>query len=322
MSYFLGIDIGGTKSHALICDRAGNLLGFGSGGAGNHEIVGYPGLQKVLREITDEALQSAGLVHGDLAGAGFGVAGYDWPSERAQTLAAISTLGLSCPVEAVNDAFLGLLAGASEGWGVSVVAGTGENCWGRDRSGRIGRVTGNGLMLGEFGGAGTIVARAVVSVTKAWCRRGPETQLTEVFREHTRSTSTAELIEKIGLGQARLGARAAPLVVRTAEMGDSVAIEILTWSGRELADLAAGVIRQLSFEDIAFDVVQVGSMFGSSEIIAGTFKKEVLRVAPAAEFVRLEAPPVIGAVLLAMEKAGVDPWSARPQMIEACGEVV
>lgn len=317
LSYFLGIDIGGTKSHALVCDRDGNVLGFGSAGAGNHEIVGYQGLQAVLKDITSEALQTAGLSTGAVAGAGFGVAGYDWPSEQPATLKAIRTLDLACPIEAVNDAFLGLPAGASEGWGISVVAGTGENCWGRDRSGKIGRVTGNGPTLGEYGGAGTIVAHAVIMIAKAWSLRGPQTRLTDIFLAHTGINSPAVFIEKVGLGQVRLGAQAAPMVVQTAEEGDPVAIEILKWSGRELADLAAGVIRQLSFESLTFEVVQVGSMFKSTEILAGTFRNEILRIAPNAEFVVLEAPPVIGAVLLGMESAGLNPWFARPRMIES-----
>ena len=39
MNYFLGIDIGGTKSHAMIVDQTGEILGFYESGAGNHEVV-------------------------------------------------------------------------------------------------------------------------------------------------------------------------------------------------------------------------------------------------------------------------------------------
>ena len=41
--YFLGIDIGGTKSHALVADDTGQALGLGVGGPGNYEVVGYSG---------------------------------------------------------------------------------------------------------------------------------------------------------------------------------------------------------------------------------------------------------------------------------------
>jgi hypothetical protein len=57
-----------------------------------------------------------------IAGAGFGVAGCDFPSDRESHLQAISTLKLSCPVEVVNDGWNGLLAGATRGIEVNVTA--------------------------------------------------------------------------------------------------------------------------------------------------------------------------------------------------------
>src|SRR4030042_4801437 len=149
-SYYLGVDIGGTKSHALIADSEGNAVGFGTFGPGNHEEVGYEGLRIALQTVTQKALVMAGLKIEQISAGGFGVAGYDWPSERQPTLEAIETIGLKAPVEAVNDTIIGLLAGASQDWGVAVVAGTGTNCrgWGKDH--KVGRGAGGGD--GEKGG--------------------------------------------------------------------------------------------------------------------------------------------------------------------------
>ena len=44
----------------------------------------------------------AGIDRREIAGAGFGVGGYDWPGERGATLDAIRTLGLACPVEGLS----------------------------------------------------------------------------------------------------------------------------------------------------------------------------------------------------------------------------
>ena len=46
--FYLGVDVGSSKTHALITDGAGKALGFGEGGAGNHEVVGYPGLMRAV----------------------------------------------------------------------------------------------------------------------------------------------------------------------------------------------------------------------------------------------------------------------------------
>ena len=95
-------------------------------------------------------------------------------------------MGLTCPVEAVNDALIGLLAGAEAGWGVALISGTGNNCWGWDRERtRMGHVTGNGMMFGEYGGASDLVWKALGAVAAAWGRRGPATLLTELFMAQT-----------------------------------------------------------------------------------------------------------------------------------------
>jgi N-acetylglucosamine kinase-like BadF-type ATPase len=134
--YFLGVDTGATKSHALIADESGRAIGFGEAGPGNPEGIGYTALADVLRSITSQAVSRAGIGIEQIAD--------DWPSQREVTLSAIHPLGLRAPLEVVNDTIVGLLAGAPEGWGVAVVAGTGCNCRGRDRQRREGRMTGFG----------------------------------------------------------------------------------------------------------------------------------------------------------------------------------
>ena len=49
MKYFLGIDVGSSKTHAIIADESGRCVGFGKGWSGNHQGVGYDGLENVLR---------------------------------------------------------------------------------------------------------------------------------------------------------------------------------------------------------------------------------------------------------------------------------
>jgi N-acetylglucosamine kinase-like BadF-type ATPase len=95
--YFLGADVGSSKTHVLIAEGSGRILGLGESGAGNHEVVGYAGLAETLHLAASQAISSAGIKIDQISGAGFGVSGYDWPSERAPTLGAIGTLRLEAP---------------------------------------------------------------------------------------------------------------------------------------------------------------------------------------------------------------------------------
>ncbi len=322
MNYYLGVDIGGTKSHALIADEMGQAIGFGVAGSGNYEVVGWDGLKKALQISTQSALESAGIDHSQIAGAGFGVAGYDWPSEREPTLEVIDSLRLNCPVEVVNDAIIGLLAGVSVGWGVAIIAGTGENCWGVDRQRRYGRLTGGSLFMDEYGGASTIVVKAIHAVARDWGQRGPNTELSRVFMQYTGASSLNDLIEGLGTARYKLGPKVAPLVFQTAEEGDQVAIDVICWAALGLADMVNGVVSQLSFEKENFEVVLIGSVFKGGPLILEPMKAAIRDVAPGAQFVRLNAPPVMGGVLLGMEQAGFDGYPLQDRLIETTGELI
>jgi N-acetylglucosamine kinase-like BadF-type ATPase len=315
--YFLGIDVGGTKTQSLISDLTGEIVGTGISGAGNHESVGYEGLIRALNDVTDQAMTQAGIRPGQIAGAGFGVAGYDWPSELPPTLEAISTLGLDCPIQAVNDTVIGLIAGTENGWGVAVVAGTGCNCWGRDEEGREGRVTGDGGRFGEFGGAGEIVGKALQAVAYAQLKRGPATALTELLVDHCGARDAFDLMEGLVLDWYSLDAGLAPQIFSLAYQGDSVSRQVIEWAGRELGGMAAGVIHQLGLEEKAFDVILVGSVFEGGALIIEPLQETVREVARKASFRRLNATPVIGAVLLGMEAAGIVQPYPRRRLVES-----
>src|SRR5215510_4395858 len=185
MKYFLGADLGATKTHTLITDESGNALGFGESGTGNHETVGYDGMYAAMLESMQQALNASGLNKADIAGAGFGVAGYDWPSEAEVTAKTIDRLALNAPYKFVNDTVPGLVAGSDEGWGVVLVSGTGSNCRGWDREHkREGRVTGHGVMMGEGTGGTELMHRAMQIVGYSWSKRGPKTKLAEALVEH------------------------------------------------------------------------------------------------------------------------------------------
>jgi N-acetylglucosamine kinase-like BadF-type ATPase len=312
---FLGVDVGSTSSRAILVDGGGNILGFGEGGPGNHEVVGYAGLQRVLNVITEDALQSAGILKSDITAAGFGVSGYDWPSERSPTLESIQTLGLSVPIELVNDTLLGLLAGAEEGWGIAVVAGSGENCWGRDLQGRIGRMCGSGPFAGEYGGASTIASKVIQSIAAEWTRRGPATSLTQLFIERTGAGDIEDLLEGLTLDRYQIDAESTPLIFEAAKGGDTVALEIIHWAAEQLASLVIGVVRQLDFQDVAFDVIEMGGVFKGGSLLRDPFHQFVREFAPGVSFVPLSVPPVVGAVLLAMEETEVDRRAAREVLI-------
>ncbi|MCI0712604.1 MAG: hypothetical protein L0154_20780, partial [Chloroflexi bacterium] len=210
--YFLGVDIGSSKSHAMIGTDAGQCIGFARSGGGNHQSAGIDGFARTLKTVVDEALADASISANQIAGAGFCVAGYDWHSDDHIMERGIGKLGLTAPYRYLNDAMMGLIAGTRTGWGVSVSAGTSGNCYGRDRHGNIGRVTGDGRMFGEMGGGLELVQEAVIVMSREWSMRGPKTHISQIFMEHFDVSDLTDLMEGIARGRYETHARHAPLV--------------------------------------------------------------------------------------------------------------
>lgn len=305
MTYYLGADLGATKTHILIADQTGRALAFGESGPGNHETVGYDGMFASMHDALGQALNASGVNQADIAGAGFGVAGFDWHSEYDITAQTIERLGLACPYRFVNDAVLGLVGGAEEGWGVVLVSGTGSNCrgWDRDHK-REGRVTGHGVLMGEGAGGSELMFRAMQLVGYAWSKRGPATRLADALIEYAGASDLEDLLRGYTTSDYQVGAEAAPIVFRVAEQGDAVARDLIRWAGCELGEMANAVIRQLEFETLAFDVVMTGSMFEGGAMLVEPMRETIHKLAPGARLVRPNIPPVLGAILLGMEAGG------------------
>ena len=322
MRYFLGIDVGSSKTHALIVDEIGQCVGFGKSGGGNHQGVGYEGTEHVMRESFEVALNMSGVDKAHIAGAGFGVAGYDFPSDREEHLKAISALGLTCPVEVVNDGMNGLLAGATRGIGVNVTAGSSNNCRGRGKNGKEGRIVGNGIMFGEFGGAYEIAARGLQMVNYAWIKRIPPTALTQIYIEALGAKNEIDLVEGLSNSQYHLFPYLAIKVIDAAHAGAAAAREVLCWSGEELGWLAVAAARQIEMENDEVEVIQSGSVFEAGELIMNPMRDLVLKHCPKAKLIRLAGPPVVGAVILGMEQAGFDGYIVRAEMVRTASELM
>lgn len=317
MKYYLGIDVGATKTAALITDESGNPLGTGQGGCGNHENVGYDGMEEAVREALDGSVANAKIHVDQITGAGFGIGGYDWPAEEPAMRRVIGNVGLESPFKMVNDVTLGLLAGTSEGWGVAVVSGTGCNCRGWDREHkREGRVSGYGTLMGEGAGGSELIYRTMQIIGYSWIKRIPPTALADAFIKNFGAKNLEDLIEGYTNGYYQIGADAAPIVFQTATQGDEAARRLVRWAGVELGELANAVIRQLEFENLEFEIALIGSMFKSGEPLIAPMRETVHAIAPKAKLIPAEVKPVIGAVLLGMEASGFKPSQAEREKIK------
>ncbi|MBM3137160.1 MAG: hypothetical protein FJZ98_03110 [Chloroflexi bacterium] len=303
--FFLGIDTGATKTHALLTDAEGSVLAFEQGGPGNPQSIGgFRALERLLTDLNQRTCGSAGIMPDQIFTAGLGLAGFDWPSQHERFFQVVRSAGLPEKSLLANDAALGIYAGTSQGWGICVGAGTSFNCRGIGLDGREARAIGDGMQWGEGAGALELSVRAAQMVIAQWLRTNPKTRLTDLFKKTFGTESLADLVEGMVLRRYQVTADLAPSIFEVARTGDDQANKAVRWAAGKLADLAIGAARQLELQNEIFEIVLSGSFFKAGEILITPLKENVLEVAPQAEFRLLDIPPVCGAVIMALVKSG------------------
>jgi N-acetylglucosamine kinase-like BadF-type ATPase len=300
----LGVDGGGSKTHAVVATVDGQVLGAAVRGPSNWEEIGLPRAADTLDRVVAEALEAARVAPHELSASVFGLAGVDWESDQDRLGNVLTRLQLGGSRLITNDAFVALRAGLTKSAGVVVVAGTGSVVAGRDARANTFRTLGLGPYFGDFGGGSDISEHAIQAVCEAYLGMGPPTALTELMCEHEHVKSVVELLEKVSREQDDLP-YVARAVMDVAEQGDPVAIGIIEHAGGRLACNANLVAKHLGLEETDYELVLAGGLFRSNTtILVEPLVAAVRAVSPDVRPIRLVKPPVVGAVLLAFELAG------------------
>ncbi len=302
----LGVDGGGSKTLCLVGSREGQILGMGRGGPSNHQVCG---LERALGQITHAVRGALAQASATQASLGvFCLAGADLPEDYALLRQAIEGQGTCREVVVKNDTMAALYSGLSRPWGVVVVCGTGTNAAGRAPDGQEIVLPGLGHISGDWGGAADISQEAIRLVMRAWDGRGEPTALTEMVLDSLGVSSRAVLLRLLyhnQLEQKRL-LELAPLVFLAADAGDAAACRLVRAIGTEVGVTARALIRRLSLADKDVEVVLAGSIFkAQGRLLIDTVEEVVHEWAPRASLVLPQLEPVVGALFMALEAAGV-----------------
>lgn len=150
MSFYIGIDGGGTQTTAVVTDEQGAELA---------RLDGEPGLVNVL-DPEAGAHKLADLASAALAQAGVdarasvlvcALAGAGREPERTRLEQRLSAQGLAEEVRVISDFQAALQDAFDDGSGILLISGTGSSAWARHRDGRTARAGGWGEIIGDEG---------------------------------------------------------------------------------------------------------------------------------------------------------------------------
>jgi N-acetylglucosamine kinase-like BadF-type ATPase len=303
----LAVDGGASKTHLALVGADGALLALAQGPLSSPHQIGVDGCVELLDRLRTEAAQAAGLPDRDGAAvAQVMLAGADLPQEETALHEALALRGWTQGVTVANDTFAVLRAGTERKWGVALVCGTGINCVGVAPDGTTTRFHSLGAITGDWGGGADVGLAGLSAAVRSQDGRGPRTALERAVPEHFGLDTPLRVAEAVHLGQVprwRL-AELAPIVLELAR-DDLAAAGIADRLVREAVDLVRVALDRVGATQEPIDIVLGGGLFRDHRLTARV-AQELGQIARQANLVVVDEPPIVGAVLLGLDRIGAD----------------
>ncbi|CAM3186870.1 ATPase BadF/BadG/BcrA/BcrD type domain-containing protein [Deinococcus saxicola] len=299
----LGIDAGNTKTIALIADLSGQVLGWGRAGRSNIYVQSARALAALETAVT-RARERAGLGDAPLEALTLSAAGADWPEDFTVLEAELRRWNWATRAEVVNDAVGALRAGSLRGTGVTVVCGTSAGIAARHPDGAVWHTS----YWQEPEGATELAEHALRAVYRADLGIDPPTGLTAPVLTYFGSPNVEALLHSLTRRNRRASrplGRLARVLLDQAGAGDPASLRIVQKHGASLGDYALAAARKVGLEGDYLLTTSGGVMRHKSPVLREALLARVRQDHPQVRWQASPHEPVFGALLLALERAGV-----------------
>jgi N-acetylglucosamine kinase-like BadF-type ATPase len=305
MTYFLGLDAGGTSTRAALAED-GSVLGRAKNGSIKVMRVSPAEAEANLRALLDEVAKSSGVPITKVASTCVGTAGYTVSTVTGwiwQTLGPMLR-GDLCVCGDVDIALDAAFPGEA---GVLVMAGTGSNTLGRTSKGELVTVGGWGPLLADEGSGHWIGLKALRVAIHETDEHGNSKLLTALAAQWKADT-LEQVVEIAHSVPAPDFAALTRTVVEVAGKGDPLAQAVLRSGGRALGEDASLALRKmLALEPGApRRVAFTGSVLENIAMVREAMFAEIDREHPGTRLLPDAVDPVEGAL-----------WRARQNLQEA-----
>jgi len=310
--YVLGIDGGGTKTHAALFDTDGRFVDLVRWGGTNHEYLdgGYNEMRQELCALTNTLLRKNRISMEDIQRSVLGLAGIDTKYHHVRIESILKDIGYKDYI-LCNDAFLGVKAGCRGGFGVCSINGTGYAVAAIDQNGNTIQIGGSFELTADNGSAYLLGKKAVAKVYESLFLNETDTCMADILFEilsiNSKYDMMDELVSRIENKTLELKDLAV-VVFKAAENKDKTALNILREMGEDNAKAIHAAIHETNLRDLdEIEVVLAGSVFLKASHQEGLerLKEKLCEMnrAKKISFIKLEKMPVLGAVRWGLESA-------------------
>jgi N-acetylglucosamine kinase-like BadF-type ATPase len=301
--YVIGIDGGGTKTHALLVGMDGTVLAECIGGPSQLHNVGPKHASVVLFELIKECCEKVPCDPSILQNIVVGLAGAGRASDRSELISSLLAIAQKkkFPLKSVTvetDARIALEAAFAGGAGIVVIGGTGSIALYRTEDGKLLRAGGWGNILGDEGSGFAIGRDALNAVMRQFDGRGDKTLLTQKALEHFTVASTDELITKVYHDQADV-ASFTPRVFEAVVERDRIAHLLIVKNATELSDLVRVLTMKVRPKKM-LAVALMGGLLESENVYSKLVKEKIHHSLPHVVVQKPKFPAAFGAAILAL----------------------
>lgn len=296
MKYYLGIDGGGSKTAAVLCDETGKTAASFVGGSINFNAIGTERTRQNLKAVVDGVLKG---FTGTLSAAVIGSAALAERADEALTRTVCEGIIPCDRVVMESDVFIGLEAMRCKGPVAMVISGTGSMAAGRKADGTVIHTGGWGYLLGDEGSGYAMALDGIKAAIRGDEGTGDKTALTADLLAFFDVRETAELIDIFynPAPEPSRVAKFAPFVLKNAEAGDEAALRIMNDHALSLAKTVNALLARLP---AGTPLGLWGGIFQNSEIYREAFARAVNAEYPQTAVGLLPVPPEYGAAFAAM----------------------
>jgi len=304
MSYYIGVDGGGTKTAYALFNEKEELLALREGPGTNHENLegAFNEAAARLQEGVQGLLSDAGKSLEEIDFTLMGLAGVDHPFQYDALMERLRGHGME-RLEIFNDGFIVVKAGSRTGAAIGLNLGTGTCCNAIDRQGRRVQLAGLGDFSGDIGNGQWIAAQAYRLVYDDWVLGVESTALTAMAKKAFSLDTPEDLLALLQDIPEEGGSPTARALIRlffdAANQSDAPVLRLVNQMAERGAQLIAAHLRTLDFPEESAEVVLSGSIHTKlpSGVYVDLFKQKCEELSGRSlAFHTLEAPPVTGCI--------------------------
>ncbi|MFH1615229.1 MAG: BadF/BadG/BcrA/BcrD ATPase family protein [Planctomycetota bacterium] len=298
----LGMDVGGTKTHAILANTKGELLGQGFATAANINFVTLEQAEGAFTKAIGDAVKQGGIREIAVEVAVIGIEPSPEPLHPV-----LSRLVRPKRIIHKKEGECSLVGGLAEHVGLSLIAGTGSVGWGRNKHGQT-HMTSCWGTIGDEGSAYDLARRGVNAAFRAADGRGRPTALVDKLLEKFGVEDMRDVCTPIYQSEdmRKNFASLSRMVMETAMQGDEAAIEVVKEGASQIAIFLTVCAEQLGMETEPYRIAATGGLVSKGGWYFDLIQQEIHKRHPKAALVQPKFEPCVGAVLLALKELDVE----------------